>query len=117
MRVILSAMTVKRINLNQRIDSSRVEWELPGPQLPNRSPRGFDLHKSRQSDWCVPTVKALELATHPSLSSRGPLTITMAKGAASKDKKSAEKKSGDKGKGKAEDSADKGGGKVLAWLD
>lgn len=41
----------------------------------------------------------------------------MAKGAASKDKKSTEKKSGDKGKGKAEDSADKGGGKVLAWLD
>ena len=33
----------------------------------------------------------------------------MPKGAASKDKKSAEKKGGDKGKGKSEGAADKGG--------
>ena len=33
----------------------------------------------------------------------------MPKGAASKDKKSAEKKGGDKGKGKSEEAADKGG--------
>jgi hypothetical protein len=37
-----------------------------------------------------------------------PVTTSMAKGAA-KDKKPAEKKSGDKGKGKTEEAADKGG--------
>lgn len=41
----------------------------------------------------------------------------MGKGAAAKDKKSAEKKGGDKGKGKTEEAADKGGKVRTYWSD
>ena len=83
---------------------------------------GAEATKSRPSDWFgrtiphTPCVKcqgaphSCGLQGNPeSLLPRDHHHRLMPKGAASKDKKSAEKKGGDKGKGKSEEAADKGG--------